>query len=151
FSRPCWASRRSTREISVWRVSACHWSARSSCSRSSIFFAVVERAERSTVESREQLGLELASSRATHRYPCAAREHDDQSALVSDLTNVIEIDDSGAMNAQERTRVEAFVERCQRGAQHVPTACGVHHHVIVLGLDPDDLGNVENDGSTAVS
>jgi len=69
---------------------------------------------------------------------------------IADFRHRLNVDDRTAMHAQELERVEPSLQRCQRRSHEMAAAARVDPHVVVLGLDPNELCGLDDDGSVAL-
>jgi len=62
-----------------------------------------------------------------------------------DLADAVDVDDGGAVDAEEVAAVELLFDLIHRLAEEVGGGAGVQSHVVVGGFDPVDLGGVDDD------
>ena len=72
-----------------------------------------------------------------HHYGIADRR-------MSNLANAREIDDRGSMHADELSAAEAFLQRRKRFPHEMPAASRMHRGVIIVGLDPLNLLDIDD-------
>ncbi len=63
---------------------------------------------------------------------------------MSNLSNAREIDDRGSMHADELSSAETFLQRRKRFPHEMPAASRMHRGVIIVGLDPLNLLDIDD-------
>ena len=63
---------------------------------------------------------------------------------MSNLSNAREIDDRGSMHADELSSAETFLQRRKRFPHEMPAASRMHRRVVIVGLDPLNLLDIDD-------